>query len=173
MFTWYEGAAYWRVGIAYGVIGIGVGLAGTPASRSIMAAVPEHRAGMGSGMTDLQRDLGAAVMQSILAIFLTRQYTTSVDTQLAALPPDKRNAISEQTASILKDSFGGAEVLAQKYPQYSDAIIEGARHAFIAGSGAAIAVALVAVAIGVLVTWFGFPRKERELELETEYAKET
>ena len=173
MFTWYEGAAYWRVGIAYGVIGIGVGLAGTPASRSIMAAVPEHRAGMGSGMTDLQRDLGAAVMQSILAIFLTRQYTTSVDTQLAALPPDKRNAISEQTASILKDSFGGAEVLAQKYPQYSNAIIEGARHAFIAGSGAAIAVALVAVATGVLVTWFGFPRKERELELETEYAKET
>jgi EmrB/QacA subfamily drug resistance transporter len=173
MFTWHEGASYWPVGIAYGVIGIGIGLSGTPASRSIMAAVPAHRAGMGSGMTDLQRDLGAAVMQSILAIFLTREYTSSVDTQLAALPPDQRSQISEETASILQDSFGGAEVLAQKFPQYSDAIIEGARQAFIAGSGAAIAVAIIAVAIGLLVTWFGFPRKQQELDLEAEYAKET
>lgn len=172
MFTWHEGAAYWRVGLAYGVLGLGIGLSGTPASRSIMAAVPERRAGMGSGMTDLQRDLGAAVMQSILAIFLTRQYTASVDAQLAALPADKRNAISEQTASILQDSFGGAEALAQQYPQYGDAIIEGARHAFIEGSAASIVVALIAVALGLLVTWFGFPRKAQELELEAGYAKE-
>jgi EmrB/QacA subfamily drug resistance transporter len=172
MFTWHEGASFLPVGIAYGVIGIGIGLAGTPASRSIMAAVPEHRAGMGSGMSDLQRDLGAAVMQSVLAIFLTRQYTASVDTQLAAVPADKRNLLTEQTASLLKDSFGGAEALAQQYPQYGDAIIEGARQAFIAGSGAAIAVALIAVALGALVTWFGFPHKEQELELEAGYAKE-
>lgn len=172
MFTWHEGASYWPVGIAYGVLGIGIGLSGTPASRSIMAAVPERRAGMGSGMTDLQRDLGAAVMQSILAIFLTRQYTASVDSQLAALPEAERNQLTEQTASILQDSFGGAEAIAQQYPQYGEAIIEGARQAFIAGSGAAIAVALIAVAIGALVTWFGFPRKAQELELEAGYAKE-
>ncbi|MGI9186226.1 MAG: MFS transporter [Gaiellales bacterium] len=172
MFTWHEGASYWPVGIAYAVIGIGIGLAGTPASRSIMAAVPKHRAGMGSGMTDLQRDLGAAIMQSVLAIFLTRQYTASVDTQLAALPANERSQITEQTAGILQDSFGGAQALAQQYPKYADAIIEGARHAFIEGSGAAIIVGLVAVTLGLLVTVVGFPRKQHELELEAVYAQE-
>jgi len=172
MFTWHEGASYLPVGAAFAVIGIGIGLAGTPASRSIMAAVPAHRAGMGSGMTDLQRDLGAAVMQSILAIFLTRQYTASVDQQLASLPASERSGITEKTASILSESFGGAQVLAEKYPKYGDAIIEGARRAFIEGSAAAIIVALIAVFIGLLITWIGFPHKQQELELEAEYAKE-
>ncbi len=172
MFTWREGSSYLPVGLAFGVIGIGIGLSGTPASRSIMAAVPERRAGMGSGMTDLQRDLGAAVMQSILAIFLTRQYTASVDSQLADLPAAERSSITEQTASILRSSFGGAQELAEQYPTYGTAIIEGARQAFINGSAAAIAVALGAVLLGLLVTWFGFPHKHAELEVEAEYAKE-
>ena len=125
------------------------------------------------GIVVVQRDLGAAVMQSILAIFLTRQYTASVDQQLASLPASEREGISEKTASILSESFGGAQVLAEQYPKYGDAIIEGARQAFIAGSGAAITVALIAVFLGLLVTWFGFPRKQQELDLEAEYAKET
>ncbi|MGI9117737.1 MAG: MFS transporter [Gaiellales bacterium] len=172
MFTWREGASYLPVGAAYAVIGIGIGLAGTPASRSIMAAVPRHRAGMGSGTTDLQRDLGAAVMQSVLAIFLTREYTASVNQQLADLPAAQRSSISEQTAGILRDSFGGAQQLAERYPQQGEAIIKGARTAFIDGSAAAIAVALIAVALGLLVTWFGFPHRDEELALETEYARE-
>ena len=172
MFTWKEGASYLPVGAAFAVIGIGIGLAGTPASRSIMSAVPEHRAGMGSAMTDLQRDLGAAIMQSILAIFLTRQYTASIDSQLANLPTSERSTITDQTAGILRDSFGGAQALAQKFPQHSDAIIHGARDAFIHGSAATIVAALATVAIGLLVALIGFPRKQQELELEAEYAAE-
>jgi fucose permease len=172
MFTWREGSSYLPVGLAFAVIGIGIGLSGTPASRSIMAAVPERRAGMGSGMTDLQRDLGAAVMQSILAIFLTRQYTASVDRQLADLPAAERSSVSEETASVLRSSFGGAQELAEQYPTYGTTIIEGAREAFINGSAAAIAVALGAVLLGLLITWFGFPHKHAELEVEAEYAKE-
>ena len=172
MFTWREGASYLPVGAAFAVIGIGIGLAGTPASRSIMSAVPEHRAGMGSAMTDLQRDLGAAIMQSILAIFLTRQYTASIDSQLADLPTSERSTITSQTEGILRNSFGGAEALAQQFPQHSEAIIQGARDAFIHGSAATVIAALITVAIGLLVALIGFPRKQQELELEAEYAKE-
>ena len=172
MLTWQEGSSYLPVGAAYAMIGIGIGMAGAPASRSIMAAVPARRAGMGSGMTDLQRDLGAAVMQSILAIFLTRQYTSSVDSQISDLPQDQRDKITSQTADIIGASFGGAEALAQRTPQYADAIVAGARQAFEEGSAAAIIVALIAVAIGLAVTLIGFPDKARELELEAGYAEE-
>ena len=172
MFTWREGSSYLPVGLAYSVIGLGIGLSGTPASRSIMAAVPRHRSGMGSGMTDLQRDLGAAVMQSLLAIFLTREYSASVDRQLASAPAKDQSLITDQVAGVLRDSFGGAEALAQQYPAYGDAIIEGARTAFTAGSAWAIAAALVAIALGFLVTLIWFPSKDRELADELEYAQE-
>jgi len=172
MFTWREGSSYLPVGGAFAVIGIGIGLAGTPASRSIMSAVPEHRAGMGSATADLQRDLGAAIMQSILAVFLTRQYTASVNTQLAGVPKAESSKVTEQTASILRDSFGGAEVLAQKFPQYGEAIIQGARDAFVHGSYAAVIAALIAVAIGLMVAAIGFPNKQQELAFEAEYKAE-
>lgn len=170
MFTWREGASYLPVGAAFAVIGLGIGFAGTPASRSIMAAVPAHRAGMGSGTTDLQRDLGAAIMQSLLAVFLTRTYTSSVDRQLAGLPAEERDRIGDQTAALLRESFGGAEQLAASFPAHADAIIRGARDAFIDGSAAAIAAALVAIALGLVVTVVWFPRREQELADEADYA---
>ena len=137
-----------------------------------MSAVPARRSGMGSGTTDLQRDLGAAVMQSLLAVFLTREYTASVDGQLAAVPSDRRGQVTDEVAGVLRGSFGGAEEAAQRYPQYADAILDGARSAFTAGSAAAIIAALVAIALGFLVTLLWFPRRARELADEAEYAQE-
>ncbi len=172
MFTWREGASYLPVGLAYSVIGLGIGFSGTPASRSIMAAVPRSRSGMGSGTTDLQRDLGAAIMQSLLAIFLTREYTASVDRQLASAPAEQRDRITDQLAGVLRDSFGGAQAIAQQHPQYGDAIMAGARTAFTEGSAAAIAAALVAIALGFVVTLIWFPRREQEHADEARYAQE-
>ena len=66
LLLWTDNSSYWQIGIAYAFIGIGVGLAGTPASHSLTGSVPVRRAGMASGTADLQRDLGGAIMQSIL-----------------------------------------------------------------------------------------------------------
>ena len=46
------------------------GFAGTPASHSLTGSVPVPRAGMASATADLQRDLGGAIMQSILGALL-------------------------------------------------------------------------------------------------------
>jgi EmrB/QacA subfamily drug resistance transporter len=171
LFTWREDSSYLPVGLAYAVIGIGIGIAGTPASRSIMASVPARRAGMGSAMTDLQRDLGAAIMQSVIGAVLTVQYATSVDRQLAGASQAVRDRVTEQTASVLRQSFGGAQVLAEQYPAYADAILRGAREAFGFGSAWGIAVASVVIVAGLVVALVRFPRRARELELEAAYAR--
>ncbi|MFM9125943.1 MAG: MFS transporter [Actinomycetota bacterium] len=172
LFTWRADSSYLPVGLAYAVIGIGIGMAGTPASRSIMASVPERRAGMGSGMTDLQRDLGAAIMQSLVGAVLTVQYAASVDRQLAAAPAAVRDQVTEQTAAVLRQSFGGAQILAEQYPTYADAILRGASEAFGAGSAWGVAVAAALVAVGLVVALVRFPHRARELELEADYARE-
>ena len=76
LLLWKEDIAYWKVGLGYALIGIGVGFAGTPASHSLTGSVPVRRAGMASGTADLQRDLGGAIMQSILGAVLTAGYAT-------------------------------------------------------------------------------------------------
>lgn len=172
MFAWREGASYVPVGIAYGLIGLGVGFAGAPASHSLMASVPVRRAGMGSGMTDLQRDLGAAIMQSLLGAFLTVRYVGEISGKLANLPAAERSQVTEQTAATLQSSFGGAVVLAEQYPNYASQIIAAARDAFITGSAAAIIAAFVAVTIGLVLIVLAFPRKARQETLEAEYALE-
>ena len=78
LLLWRSGIPYWKVGLAYAFIGAGVGFAGTPASHSLTGSVPVKRAGMASGTSDLQRDLGGAIMQSIMGALLTAGFATSV-----------------------------------------------------------------------------------------------
>jgi len=77
LLLWKDGIPYWKVGLGYALIGAGVGFAGTPASHSLTGSVPVARAGMASGTADLQRDLGGAIMQSILGALLTAGYAAA------------------------------------------------------------------------------------------------
>src|SRR4029077_16059320 len=80
LLLWEDGSAYWQVGLGYAFIGLGVGLAGPAASHSLTGSVPVRRAGMASATADLQRDLGGAIMQSILGALLTAGYAAAAPT---------------------------------------------------------------------------------------------
>ncbi|WP_425953721.1 MFS transporter [Xylanimonas sp. McL0601] len=170
LFFWAEESAYWQIALAYAFIGIGVGLAGTPASHSLTGSVPVQRAGMASGTADLQRDLGGAIMQSIFGALLTAGYATAVGAAIATAP----NAV-EITSSVqnqLTKSFAGAESIAERYPQYSDQIIAGAKESFLAGADWAYAAGLIAIVVGAALVFFLFPRFDRERQLLAAYGAE-
>jgi MFS transporter, DHA2 family, multidrug resistance protein len=172
MLTWKAGIGYPLVGVAYALVGAGIGLGGAPASRSVMSAVPIRRAGMGSATTDLQRDLGGAIMQSILGALLAVRYAHYFAEAFAGLPPDQMQKLGEDAAATIQSSFGGAEQVAALYPQaQADQIIAAARQAFTEGSHVAITAALCAIGAGLLLVILAFPGKRREDELEAGYAR--
>jgi DHA2 family multidrug resistance protein-like MFS transporter len=168
LLLWDENAHYWHIGLGYLLIGIGVGFAGTPASRSLTASVPVHRAGMASATADLQRDLGGAIMQSILGALLTAGYATAAATAVASAP----NSVSTSVESELTKSFSSAAAVAEQHPRYAESIIEGARGAFLQGDAWAYVAGIVAILIGALLVATRFPDKEGETELLAAYAKE-
>jgi hypothetical protein len=168
LIIWNENSPYWHIGLAYGLIGIGIGLAGTPASRSLTGSVPVARAGMASATADLQRDLGGAIMQSILGAVLTAGYAASISSQVAASP--EASKVTDATESELQKSFASAADMAGQFPQYKDQIIAGAREAFLKGDDWAYAAGIVAVLIGAVVIWRFYPKVEREKELLADYA---
>jgi MFS family permease len=160
LLLWKEGISYWKVGLGYAFIGAGVGFAGTPASHSLTGSVPVNRAGMASGTADLQRDLGGAIMQSILGALLTAGYAAAVASAIAASPQKAR--ISEGVQAELQKSFSSAAETATHYPRYTQAIVSGAKASFVQGDQWAYTAGIVAILLGAAIVFLLFPRRERE-----------
>ncbi len=168
LLLWKEDAAYWRIGLGYAFVGIGVGLAGTPASHSLTGSVPVRRAGMASGTADLQRDLGGALMQSIMGALLTAGYAAKMNQAIASSGQD----VTQQTQAALTKSFAGAEGIAEQHPQYATQIVAAARNSFLDGDQWAYVAGIVAIVLGAAVVFFLFPRKAEEEELLARYHTE-
>ena len=170
LLLWDDGSSYWEVGLGYAFIGLGVGLAGTPASHSLTGSVPVRRAGMASATADLQRDLGGAIMQSILGALLAAGYATAFAKQIAASP--NANQVSSNVEAQLTKSFSSAANTATQYPQYAKQITNAAKTSFVDGANWAYAAGIIAIVIGAALVFFMFPDREREVELLAEYHAE-
>ena len=164
---WDEGVSYWLVGLAYALVGGGVGFAGTPASHSLTGSVPVVRAGMASGTADLQRDLGGAIMQSILGALLTAGYAAAVSSTIADSPESSQ--ITDSVQSQLTKSFSSAANVAEQYPQYSQQIIAGAKTSFLDGADWAYTAGVVAIVLGAVLVFVMFPRRDEERRLLAQY----
>ena len=170
LLLWKEGISYWKVGLGYLFLGVGVGLAGTPASHSLTGSVPVTRAGMASGTADLQRDLGGAIMQSIFGALLAAGFAGAMAGAISADP--NAQSVSTSVESELTKSFSSAEATAERYPQYSDAIVAAAQTSFLDGDQWAYMAGITAVLIGGAVVFFMFPKKDEEEALLAQYHAE-
>ena len=112
---------------------------------------------MASGTADLQRDLGGAIMQSIFGALLTAGYASAVSAEIAS--SDK--SITDSTQAQLTKSFAGAEAVAQQHPQYADAIIAGAKEAFLEGDDWAYTAGVVAILLGAVARLLHVPEARR------------
>jgi predicted MFS family arabinose efflux permease len=169
LLLWKQGVPYWKVALGYSFVGIGVGLAGTPASHSLTGSVPVRRVGMASGTADLQRDLGGAILQSIMGIFLTAGYAAAAATSIAASGTN----VTQNVESELTKSFSSAATAAQRYPtSIQDNIVAAAQSSFLQGDQSAYLAGIVAVLLGAVLVFFLFPKGDAEKRLLAEYAAE-
>jgi hypothetical protein len=167
LMLWDEGIPYWEVGLGYALLGVGVGFAGTPASHSLTGSVPVRRAGMASGTADLQRDLGGAIMQSILGALLTAGYAAAATAAIGSSPNAQK--VTDSVAAELTKSFASAEAVAQQYPQYAKQITAAAKASFLQGDDWAYTAGIVAVLLGAALVFVFFPTKQDEQALLAEY----
>jgi DHA2 family multidrug resistance protein-like MFS transporter len=168
LLLWKQGIPYWKVGLGYALIGIGVGFAGTPASHSLTGSVPVRRAGMASGTADLQRDLGGAIMQSILGALLTAGYAAAAAAAIGA----SNKHVTDSVESQLTKSFAGAQEIAEQHPKHAAQITAAAKAAFLQGDQWAYTAGIVAILLGAAIVFFLFPKREDEGRLLARYHAE-
>jgi hypothetical protein len=107
-------------------------------------------------------------MQSIFGALLTAGYAASVTAQIG----ESNKNITDSTQAALTKSFDSAEAVAQQHPQYSDAIIAGARTAFLQGDDWAYFAGVVSILLGAALVYFVFPRHDDEKRLLASYRAE-
>jgi EmrB/QacA subfamily drug resistance transporter len=133
-------SSYGLVLVAILTFSCGMGLAMTPATDSIMGAVPRSNAGVGSAMNDTNRQVGGAFGVAVLGSLLATDYRSALAPALQPLPPDLKRAAAQ--------SVGAAVEIGQRLGgQQGRALIEAADRAFVHGMGTAFVVA-AAVAAG-------------------------
>ena len=169
LLTWGTHTSPLVVMLGYVLLGAGVALGGSPASRSLTSSVPVRRVGMASGTADLQRDLGGAIMQSILGALLTAGYAGAFTKAVAASP--EATQITDQVVGQLTKSYAGAAGVAERYPQYASEIIRAADSSFVTGQRWAFAAGLVCMVCGMALVATCFPRRDRERAMVAEFAR--
>jgi EmrB/QacA subfamily drug resistance transporter len=134
------------------LLGAGIGLTSAPATESIMGAVSDAKAGIGSAINDATRIVGATLGVAVIGSIFASLYTSELDTTLTAEMPDS-------AANAAHDSVGGAFAAAAQLDAAGQtglavALRDAASTAFFEGFGAACLVAAAVALVGAaLAAW--------------------
>ena len=98
---------YLEIALQMVVLGTGMGLTSAPATESIMGAVSNAKAGIGSAVNDATRELGATLGVAVIGSVFASLYHD-------AFSPKAVSGIPSQALGPAEDSIGGALIAAQK-----------------------------------------------------------
>lgn len=160
MLFWHDGMAYPLIGTGYLLIGVGATFVMTASRRSLTSRTPVRRVGMASATSDLQSDLGGAVMQAVFGAVLASGFAAVFATHIAQ--STEASTVSGEVTEALESSFGSASHVAAQYPQYADAIMAAAKESLAAGSLAAFLIGTGVVLAGAVMVAFAVPNRSVE-----------
>ena len=143
-----------QIAAALGTLGLGMGFAMSPATEAIMGSLPRAKAGIGSAMNDVVRELGGTLGVAVLGSILASSYGSSMDDATAGLP--------HPAAEAAGDSVGAAhEVGAQLAGGSGAKLIETANGAFVDALTTTATLAAAAAVIGALIALAFLPSRAR------------
>ena len=152
--TFDTGTGTLAISIALGIMGYGMGLAMAPATDAIMGSLPRAKAGVGSAMNDVVRELGGTLGVAVLGSVLTSSYGSGMDEATAGLPP--------AAAAAAGDQVGAAhEIGAQLGGRAGATLIDSANSAFVDAMATTATLAAVAAVIGALIALALLPSRDR------------
>jgi EmrB/QacA subfamily drug resistance transporter len=142
-----EHTSGFQIAMALGTLGQGMGLAMSPATDAIMGALPRAKAGVGSAMNDVVRELGGTLGVAVLGSILTSTYRSGMDSAISGLPAGAASAAGDSVGAAHEVAAhvgggGGAKLVSAANGAFVDAMTTTATLA----AGAAVIGALIALA---------------------------
>ena len=142
------------VGVLLFLCAAGIGLAMTPATDTIMGALPPDQFGVGSAVNDTTREIGGALGVAVLGSLFAASYSGALKPQVASLPAD--------VAKLITDSLAGAlAVAAQVGGEAGQALVAAAQEAFVQAMALTSVIGAVIAGMGVLIAVVWMPDRPR------------
>jgi EmrB/QacA subfamily drug resistance transporter len=129
------------------IVGFGMGCAFSPATNSIMSAIPVDKAGVGSAMNDTTRQLGGALGIAVLGTVLNQVYISRLSEMQATLAPNilalSQNSV--QAAHIVAATMSNSSAAQSLISAADQAYVTGMSQALIVGAVVLIGASLFAL----------------------------
>ena len=125
------------------LMGTGMGLAMTPATEAIMGTLPTAKAGIGSAMNDVVREVGGTLGVAVLGSLLSSGFSSGMTDAVAGLPPEQAEAAS--------DSVGAAHAVAAHAGGGAARLIGVADQAFVDAMATTATIAAGVALLGALI----------------------
>jgi hypothetical protein len=154
---WQPDTPTWLISSFFFVLPLAMGSVMAPATVSVMSAVPEAKAGVGSAMNDVNRQVAGALGVAVIGSIASSAYSSRLDAATAALP--------HAAAHTATDSVGGAVAVAAHLPAGAgDALVVAAGGAFTDAIGLALLIGSAVALVGAILVKRYMPdqRPERE-----------
>jgi MFS family permease len=148
----------WVLGVLFFIQGAAIGVAMPAATAAVMDVVPRERAGAGSALTNVARQVAVALSVAILGSLLAQFYRNSLSPSLSGVPASARSAASS--------SISATQAVAAQLGSAGRSLLGPANDAFVHSMHITALVAAV-VALGggfVVLRWMpGRPRPAAEI----------
>ncbi|MDQ6910330.1 MAG: DHA2 family efflux MFS transporter permease subunit [Actinomycetota bacterium] len=136
------------------LIAVGLGFVAAPSTAAILAVLPKEKAGVGSAVNDVTRELGGAFGVAVVGAVFSSLYGPHLLERIRALQLP-REALDRVTASMGEAmKFAGAAP-----PRIGGAIVQGARASFVEGFSRGSIVCGVVVLVGAAFAFAVLPRR--------------
>jgi EmrB/QacA subfamily drug resistance transporter len=141
---WGVDTPYWIIGTTLFFLALGMGNVMAPSTDAVMGAVPEAKAGVGSAMNDVVRQVAGAFGVAIIGSIMNTVYADRMQDPTVGLPPE--------AADPARDSVGAAlGVAGQIGGAAGEALAAAARSAFVDAMGVAALVAASVALVGAVI----------------------
>jgi EmrB/QacA subfamily drug resistance transporter len=147
-----------RLCLTLGLMGAGIGLAMAPATEAIMGSLPKAKAGIGSAMNDVVREVSGTLAIAVLGSVLASAYSGGMTGAVTGLSSDAAGAAT--------DSVGAAhQVAANLGGDAGSALVTASNQAFVDAMATTASIAAVIAMAGALIATAFLPsRAGREPE---------
>ena len=142
----------WRVCGALTTMGVGMGLAMAPTTEAIMGSLPKAKAGIGSAMNDVVRELGGTLGVAVLGSVVSTTYASGMDDATAGMPHAAAEAASDSVG-------GGHEVAAQLGGSAGAKLTALADQSFVDAMTTAASVAAIVALVGAAIATAFLPSR--------------
>jgi EmrB/QacA subfamily drug resistance transporter len=154
------------------ILAIGLGSSISPATNSIMQAVPVSKAGIGSAMNDTTRQLGGALGIAVLGTIMNNTYIQGVENLRSSIAiPPALSALADQAFEAISSGIQAAHIVAGRLAtnplvpaDAAQTIIDTANHAFVDGMHNALLIGAVIMFFSAIFALVVLPNEVRRME---------